>query len=156
MKSKRGVGRPTKYKPEYCQALIDFFDVEPYEERQIQHYKNGDVSWSDYKRFPNRIPTLRKFAKSINVNYTTVYEWIEKHKEFSNAFTHAKEIRKWFIIENGLEGLYNPAFAKFVAVNVTDMRDNQVNIDNSTHYHIEKKEKVERTNRLQRILANSI
>ena len=119
-------GRPTKYKSEYCEKLINFFDVEPYEDRELKHYdKEGNVKWIDYKRMANKLPTLRDFAKSIKVNLSTPYEWIKKHKEFSNAFIQAQKLRKWFLIENGLNGCYNPAFAIFVAKNITDMRDKQ-------------------------------
>jgi len=62
------------------------------------------------------------------VGISTVYDWLnENHrsyqKKFSDAFTHAKEIRKDFLIQNALQGLYPPATFKFVAVNLTDMRD---------------------------------
>ena len=126
------MGRPSKYKSKYCQALIDFFDVEPYEDIELPHYQKDGVTihWKDYKRVPVKLPTLRDFAKSINVGISTVYDWINKqhasyHKKFSDAFTQAQDIRKWFMIQNGLQGLYNPVTFKFVAVNVTDMRDKQ-------------------------------
>ncbi|MHC4241420.1 MAG: hypothetical protein ACYSU4_03385 [Planctomycetota bacterium] len=113
--------------------LIDFFDQEPYTDVEIDHYdkKTGEVVvWTDIRRMPNKLPTLRDFAKSIKVGVSTVYGWNDPkcgsyQKEFSDAFTHAKEIRKWFLIQNGLQGLYNPAFAKFTAINITDMRDKQ-------------------------------
>jgi hypothetical protein len=122
-KGKHAGGRPTKYKPAYCQQLIDYFDIEPFKDIEIPHYKNGEISWIDKKRLPARLPTLRKFAKSIEISYVTVYAWIKQHKEFSNAFTHAQLIRKEFLIDNGLQGLYPPLTFKFVAVNLTDMRD---------------------------------
>jgi len=108
--------------------LIEFFDVEPYVDKELPHYYNNDehrVKWTDYKRVANKLPTLRDFAKSINVSISIVYDWINKHKEFSDAFTHAKEIRKDFLIQNGLQGLYPPATFKFVATNLTDMTDEQ-------------------------------
>ena len=123
-KKKKKIGRPPKYKKEFCDAIVEYFSVEPYEEREIDHYdKDGNVKWTDYKRMSNRIPTLRGFAKKIKVDHTTVYQWVKDHPEFSNAFTRAQELRKWFIIENGLEGTYNPTFAIFVAKNITDMKD---------------------------------
>lgn len=119
-------GRPTKYQEEYCQMLIDFFDVEPYEEREINHYeKDGSVKWTDYKRMANKLPTIRDFAKKIDVHIDTIYEWLKVYEEFSEAYTRAQEMRKWFLIENGLNGCYNPAFAIFVAKNITDMKDTQ-------------------------------
>jgi hypothetical protein len=129
-------GRPTKYKEEYCQELIDYFDVEPWEEREIPHYKNGEVSWTDIKLIPKRLPTLRRFAKSINVGISTVYDWINEkhdsyHKEFSDAFTYAKDCRKEMLIDNGLAGLSPPASFKFVAINMTDMTDQKA-IDHTT------------------------
>lgn len=128
---KRGRGQPTKYKKAHCQALIDFFDVEPWEEREIPHCKGGEVVWTDIKRLPRRMPTLRAFAKKIGVGIATIYGWIdEKHgsyqEDFSYAFTLAKEIRKDWLIDVGLSGGCPPLAFKFVAVNCTDMRDRQV------------------------------
>ncbi len=116
-------GRPTKYRAKFCQALIDFFDIEPWEEREIPHYKAGDVSWTDIKLLPVRMPTLRKFAKDIGVAFQNVYKWVDKHEEFRDAFTQAKKIRKEWLIDGGLSGVFHPASFKFVAINVTDMTD---------------------------------
>jgi len=135
-------GRPTKYKPEYCEKLIEFFDVEPYADKELEHLdKDGNVRWIDYKRMANKLPTLRSFAKSIGVNIDTVYEWIKQHEEFSDAFTHAKDLQKWFLIENGLNGCYNPMFAIFTAKNITDMRDKS-EVDNNTNLTVTGLEKL--------------
>jgi hypothetical protein len=131
-KPKTKTGRPTKYKPAYCQALIDYFDIEPWEERQIPHYKlqgkQRFVAWTDIKMLPVRMPTLRGFAKKVNVGISTIYDWLnEQHgsyqQAFSGAFTCAQAIRKDWLIDVGLSGSAPPASFKFVAVNVTDMRD---------------------------------
>ena len=128
------MARPTKYKPEFCDKLIEFFDIDPWEERKIPHYKTVDgekqLVWTDIKILPVRMPTLRKFAKSIEVSIRAVYNWIDAesdvfHKEFMHAFTCAKDIRKDWLIDVGLSGSAPPASFKFVAVNVTDMRDKQ-------------------------------
>ncbi len=136
-------GRPTEYKKRYCSMLIKFFDVEPFEDVEIPHYeKSGKtyesgkekgkpiVVWVDTKMVPNRRPTLRRFAHKIKVNIQTVYNWIdEKHNSFKpqflGAFTRARELRKEFLVENGLLGLYPPSSFKFVATNETDMKDTQ-------------------------------
>lgn len=137
--AKKKNGRPTKYKPSFCEKLIKFFDSDPYEEREIPHYaksgkkdKEGEpiVVWVDYKRMPNNLPTLRDFAKLIKVGTSSVYRWLDEKDgafqiKFQDAFILAQELRKWFLIQNGLQGLYNPLFAKFTAINVTDMKDKQ-------------------------------
>lgn len=127
---KKRPGQPTKYKPEHCQALIDFFDVEPWETEEIPHYKNGELAWMDKKRVYRRLPSLLRFAKSINVCYRTVYDWADsKHGSYQAAFlqalTHARLIRKEMLIDLGLSGSVPPNSFKFVAVNMTDMRDKQ-------------------------------
>lgn len=122
-------GRPPKYKEEYCQMLIDFFDVEPYEDVELPHYKDGQRTWSDFKRVANDLPTLSAFAKKIGVGVSTVYDWInEKHasyqQEFSETYTRkCKDLQKWMVVQNGLQGTYNPTFAKFVMMNISDWRD---------------------------------
>lgn len=114
---------------EFCKKLIDFFDVEPTEDHFIKHYHtNGKLHWIDIKRLPRRMPTLRAFAKKIGVNIQMIYNWLnEKHgsfqQEFLDAFTCAREIRKDWLIDLGLSGLTPPASFKFVAINVTEMRD---------------------------------
>jgi hypothetical protein len=51
-------GRPSLYKPEYCEMLIN-------------HMEKGF--------------SFRSFAGVIRVNFDTVYEWEKVHKEFSDA-----------------------------------------------------------------------
>jgi hypothetical protein len=158
-KAKHAGGRPSKYKPELCQAIIEFFDIEPTYKQELPHYKNGEVAWKDYKLFANKLPTLLRFAKANDIGYQTIHDWINPkhasfHQEFSDAFMRAKELQKEFLIENGLNGTYNPLFAKFVAINITDMKDQPL-IDQTTHYHVtysyrqEPKKKEEQTNRVK-------
>lgn len=59
-------GRPTEYRPEYCQAVIDYMG---------QGY------------------SLTAFAGSIRVARDTVYEWIKRHSDFSDAVSRARPAR---------------------------------------------------------------
>ena len=136
---KKKVGRPTQYKSRYCQMLINFFDIEPFTDLEIPHYnkfgktdKEGNpiVTWVDVKRVANRTPTLQRFAKKIGVGISTIYDWLnEKHgsykPKFSDAFACARELRKWFLIENGLHRCHDATYGKFVITNLTDMKDTQ-------------------------------
>lgn len=60
---KRPVGRPTKYKPEYC-------------ERVIELAKEG-AGWAEY-------------AAEFEIDRTTLYDWAASHEEFSTALMRAK------------------------------------------------------------------
>jgi len=114
-KSKHAVGRSTKYKPEFCDKLIKYFDAEP---------------WKivEGKRAYRRMPTIEGFAKRIKVCISTIYNWIDKdhasfQPEFLDAYNKAKQLRKNWLIDVGLSGLSPANSFKFVAVNCTDMRD---------------------------------
>lgn len=117
-------GRPIEYSPELCDELEDWFNVEPYE------IEEG-------KRVPNQLPTLINFARSKKIGISTIYTWIDKdhasfHQDFLDAYTRVvKHAQKEHIIQNGLQGLFTPQFAKFIAVNLTELKD-QANLDVTT------------------------
>jgi len=121
---KQKVGRPSKYKPEYCQAIIDFFSG-PKSERIVKSVTTGKNEYekTEYVTVPCELPTLAKFARKIGVNKDTVIEWTKQHKEFSDAYNDIKDLQKEFLVDNGLAGLYPPASFIFTAKNITDMRD---------------------------------
>lgn len=104
-------GRPTKYKPEYCQQIVEWFEVKVKE---------------------NELPFLSKWARQeARVCEDTAIEWTKQHEDFSEAYKKAKDIQKEFLITGGLTGKFNPTFAIFTAKNITDMRD-MTNIDHTT------------------------
>lgn len=63
-------GAPTKYKPEYCQLLIEHMD---------------------------RGFSFESFAAECDVCFDTLYEWVKVHPEFSEAKRKAtaKGMRQW-------------------------------------------------------------
>ncbi len=148
--NKNGVGiREGDFKPEYTDALITFFDIQPYNreviEKSVEYFASGQEKKraEKFKYMPAKLPTLYRFARSIGVDYSTVWRWAEKgetmqgderiwHKDtapefirFCNAYKQAKEIQKEFLINIGLSGAAPSPFAIFTAKNVTDMRDKQ-------------------------------
>lgn len=73
-------GQPTKYKPEYCQRLID-------------HMALGK--------------SYEHFAASINVSKQSLYEWEKVHPEFSDAKRQAVlKCMAWWE-DQGQEGLWD-------------------------------------------------
>ena len=118
-------GRPTKYKPEYCNQLIKFFSGPRNETIEKAHITGkNEYEKTEYMRVAYELPTFAKFARKIGANKDTIVsEWVKKHKEFSDAYNQAKELQKEFLIDNGLGGLYPPASFIFTAKNITDMKD---------------------------------
>jgi hypothetical protein len=63
-------GRPTLYKPEYCQLIVD-------------HMKEGN--------------SVTSFAALVGVVKDTIYEWFKRYPEFADAFKKAKELEElWY------------------------------------------------------------
>jgi hypothetical protein len=63
---KPGIGRPSEYRPEYCQLVID-------------HMAQGY--------------SLTAFAGMIRVSKNAVYEWIRDHSAFGDAVSRARPAR---------------------------------------------------------------
>ncbi len=70
-------GQPTKYRPEYCQQIIDLME---------------------------QGKTLTQFAATLRVTRETIYEWMKVHPEFSDAVKTARICQQahW---ENLMHGL---------------------------------------------------
>lgn len=121
------VGRPTLYKPEYCQQIVEFFDVEPVKTIElITTDKRTGRKYANQELQGVRLPTMERFAHLLNVNTDTLVEWSKVHPEFSAAYMRGKQIQKEILVSNGLLGLYNGSFAQFVARNFTDMEDRTI------------------------------
>lgn len=117
------IGRPTKYRTEYCKAIIDYFNIPAtYKAKKTYITESGREFIEEIER-PNSLPTMEGFACTIRVNVDTLHQWRKDYPEFSEAYTHAKALQKDILIQNGIRGLYNPQFAIFVAKNCTDMRE---------------------------------
>lgn len=111
-RNKKNTGAPTKYRDDFPEKMIEYFSREPKMDKIGQ------------KELAPRLPTFQICSKQIlGVSYDTMQEYRHHYKEFSDAYRLCKELQKEFIIRFGLNGMFNPGFAKFVAVNTTDMRD---------------------------------
>jgi hypothetical protein len=83
-KTKHKGGRPSKFDPKYIQALIKFFDIEPYKqivtESMTESFKDGGVKKESfkYKMMPSKMPTLYRFSRKIGVDYSNVWRWAER------------------------------------------------------------------------------
>lgn len=80
VESPRPNGRPTKYKPEYCEELIEYMA----------------------KGF-----SFEAFAGKIQTHKDTLYEWCKVHKDFSDAKSLGLSRALVFWEEIGIRGLWN-------------------------------------------------
>lgn len=98
------MGRPTKYKPEYCQQLVTFM-------------AGG--------------PGFEAFAGEIGVNIDTLHEWVKQHGDFSEAKKEAFGKNRLFwerISIGGMTGLipnFNATVWVFSMKNRFGWRDKQ-------------------------------
>ena len=67
VKEKRPVGRPTKYKPEYCEEVL---------------------------KMAAEGMSMAEYAAAFGVDRPTLYDWKEQHVEFSTALTRAKALEQ--------------------------------------------------------------
>lgn len=78
--AKHAGGRPSKFKPEYCEAIIDFMS-------------NGRSAVA--------------FAHSIGVCRDTITEWVKVHPEFSLSFKRASQAAQSYyedVLTRGMNG----------------------------------------------------
>lgn len=126
MEDKKKVGRPTKYKEEYCDMLIEHFNITPQIlKKKTEYYQNGNIKSESEYPVANELPTFQSFANKIDVNMDTLEEWKSKYKEFSEAYTRAKELQEHIWLVNGMSNLYNSQFAQFFGKNCLGYKDKQ-------------------------------
>lgn len=116
-------GQPTKYKPEYCQQLIDYFSIEPLEITREQEITGTEGGKYVSRRLPQRFPWFEGFARKISVHRNTLKNWCNEHPEFAEAYETAKDLQREFLVDIGLSGATSASFAIFTMKNVCGWRD---------------------------------
>ena len=121
-------GRPTLYKPEYCDALIEYFSRDVVKEIKTITEGHGKSEWrkEEVRYEALFFPTIELFAHSIGVSDDTLVLWAKTHKEFSAAYTRAKRIQKGLLLQYTMIGKLNPGFAQFFAINEYGMQSKSV------------------------------
>lgn len=113
-----------KYHEKYADELIEYFN-QPSTRIEYREVFNGDGKL--IKRTPmviaNDYPTFEGFAVKLGVTVNTLLNWRDQSRRFANAYVRAKEMQKITLIQNTLRGMYNPMFAKLLAVNEHGMTE---------------------------------
>ena len=122
MKSGNKGGRPTKYKQEYCEEIIEFFSRPISEEFTRKIRTKEGVQEIDVIEATD-LPTLASFAVSIGVHRDTLHEWSTKHEEFSDAIKKAKDYQENHLLQNGLANRTNSTLAIFALKDLSGWRN---------------------------------
>jgi len=117
-------GRPVIYKSEYCEMIVDYFNVIPNAVAYKRTYfADGTLKSEDPIIQPADFPTFQGFANSIGVHIDTLNEWMHKRPDFSEAYSRAKTLQEKIWLVNGMSGLYNSQFAQFFGKNCLGYKD---------------------------------
>lgn len=127
-----------KYREEYCEQLIEFFNQPPTRIEYKETYFKGELSSRTPFVVPNEYPTFELFAAKIGVTTKTLQNWCEQHPRFSFYYARAKEIQLGRLTACAVAGLYNPLYAKFEAVNNHGQRD-KTEVENTGNVGVDEK-----------------
>lgn len=95
---KHAGGRPTNYSNEIREKALEYITV------TVDETIEGKTKVN--------LPSIEGLASYIDVNRDTVYEWCKVYPEFSDIIEKLKEKQVKSLINNGLQGTYNPTIAK--------------------------------------------
>jgi len=125
-------GRPTKYRPEFCQMLVDYFDVPAITEKEI---KTTDKFGNEKIRIKEVITepvTLYGFAASIGVGKEAIIDWCGKFPEFSDSMSKAKAKYAQLLIQNSLMGRYHAGITTLMIKNIFGWAEKSESNENVT------------------------
>lgn len=118
-------GQPTKYRQEYNEEALKYFDIDAYYETPVTTTtKDGQVV-EKMKLIANDFPNIAGLARRLKVDRETLYEWAKVHPEFSNTLNKCRSMEADILVTNGLKGLYSQPFAIMAAKNIIGWRDKQ-------------------------------
>ena len=111
--------KPLRYRPEFCEKLLLFFDVPPFTVTEVTK-RDGSVSLVETAA---ELPTFAAFAKMLGTTCKVLAAWEEKHPAFRQAALKARDLQGNILIQNSLRGNYSASFAMFTAKNLLGWKD---------------------------------
>lgn len=104
-------GRPTHYRPEYCQSVVEYFSSADSWEINYDLKNSGKV-------LPHsKLPTFERWALSIGTTHKALPGWADRFPEFAEALEVAKGLQKAFLLELGAAGIGNHITALMLRTN---------------------------------------
>ena len=95
-------------------AKVDEYLKECVDSYEEFHKTRGQKS-DTYERVQTvKLPTIVGFAIYIDVRENTLYDWADKHPQFSKSLEKIKELQHQRLLEKGVSGEYNSTIAKLI------------------------------------------
>lgn len=117
-------GRPTKYKKEYCEAMVAYFDRAPQQTVYKRTYhSDGQLKSEEPVVLAQQLPTFQGFAHELGVHADTLLKWTKRHSDFLEAYLRAKNLQENIWLVNAMSGQYSAQFAQFFGKNCLGYRD---------------------------------
>lgn len=123
MITKRRRGQPTKYRPIYCEWIVQYFEDAQTVVAIVDD--PGGKGGTQTKLETLRVPTIRGFAAKIGVGKSTLYGWAKEHEEFSDALARACALEYAIVEELGLAGRLAKGVAELYFINHLEYRDSR-------------------------------
>jgi len=106
-------GRPTKYKEEFCDKVIDY--LEGCQDEIDNYVKSSGDKGETYQRVVKvSLPTIEGFSSFLDVSVDSLERWGDKYPKFCGALNEIRREQKKRLLDKGLSGDYNPMIAKLI------------------------------------------
>lgn len=122
------LGRPSSYRVEYAQQLLDYFE-QPAFPTKVRQPDGSEVV------IAGKFPTLAAFSNMVGVTQNTLRNWADAKDmddvtplfpEFFRAYYKARDYQEQYLLEGYTSGAYqNPGFAALIAKNLLAWKDKQ-------------------------------
>ena len=117
------VGRPPKYDPEFHPDDIVAYFQEALNAIEAPERVVSTSGIVKYVQAPVPPPTLAGYAAKIDVARETLWDWGQKHEEFSHATKRCKAIQEQVFLQMGALGAYAPSLTALMMKNLLDWQE---------------------------------
>ena len=105
-------GRPTLYNESILKRLQTYIDEAEDEELELLSAVSLKGTEMFRRKLKVHLPTVEGAALYLGIGKNTIYDWEELYPAFSHLMGELRAKQARMLIENGLNGDYNPTIAK--------------------------------------------
>lgn len=111
-KDKCTCGRPTLYNEDILKKLQKYIDEAEDEELEVVSAISLKGTEMYRRKLKVHLPTVEGAALYLGISKRTIYDWEEIHPAFLHLMEDLRAKQARMLMENGLNGDYNPTIAK--------------------------------------------